>query len=524
MAPHDSAERENSSAMLCEPLLPTNDQDCRTPLTTSVRENDLPSDDIAVPSSPPPQLSSTRNVTIILWYTWSIFAGRSIWNQNVLANFAFLLRDGDPKAVGFLTAAMGISQLIISFPAGFLADKYRRDTILKLSSVIGVVAILATLVALHRESFFWLLVSLSVWGLYWGCAQTSVTALFADSIPDGQRAHYFTTRSILIKFGQLAGPVVALIMFVILGDKWTIHDCSIVMMVGQLFCLPAIFLLCLLNDDATAHPHEATTLQEPLLENHEDSTSIRSDEESAGEESSPTSPAQDDDEGELSERQQAAAASVHCDETYDEVRLGLLFPFISSTRIIPTLVATADVTSGLASGMSIRYFAIFLVDNLNIGPSLVQVLYIIAPIVQMGLMKLIMMFAKRGGRCLLAVAFKWIGIALMLTMVVSYTRGWPSWVTCTILIWRTAFMNSPSALTRSVLMDHVKKEERAKWSALESLNMFSWSGSAVIGGFLVDKEGIIFNFCVTACLQFIATLPLVVLSCYRKQGHRHRVS
>lgn len=41
--------------------------------------------------------------------------------------------------------------------------------------------------------------------------------------------------------------------------------------------------------------------------------------------------------------------------------------------------------------------------------------------------------------------------------------------------------------------------------------MFSWSGSAALGGLLVGYKGIIFNFCVTAFVQFVATLPLVLL-------------
>ena len=72
----------------------------------------------------------SKNVKIILWYTWIVFSGRSIWNQNVLATFCFLLKDGDPKAVGFLTAAMGLSQMIVSFPTGWVADRYRRDSLL----------------------------------------------------------------------------------------------------------------------------------------------------------------------------------------------------------------------------------------------------------------------------------------------------------------------------------------------------------------------------------------------------------
>lgn len=83
---------------------------------------------------------------------------------------------------------------------------------------------------------------------------------------------------------------------------------------------------------------------------------------------------------------------------------------------------------------------------------------------------------------------------------------------CTLLVFRTAFMNSTSALTKSVLMDHVPNNERAKWSALESFNMFSWSGSAALGGILVDHHGILFNFCITASLQLVATLPHLLLA------------
>ena len=60
-------------------------------------------------------------------------------------------------------------------------------------------------------------------------------------------------------------------------------------------------------------------------------------------------------------------------------------------------------------------------------------------------------------------------------------------------------------------MDNVPKEERGKWASLESVNMFSWSGSAALGGILVERKGILFNFCFTAVLQLIARGPLLLL-------------
>jgi hypothetical protein len=48
-------------------------------------------------------------------------------------------------------------------------------------------------------------------------------------------------------------------------------------------------------------------------------------------------------------------------------------------RSIPVKIALADVTSGLACGMSIRHFPIFFCDNLSLTPVIVQVLYMMVP-------------------------------------------------------------------------------------------------------------------------------------------------
>lgn len=60
-------------------------------------------------------------------------------------------------------------------------------------------------------------------------------------------------------------------------------------------------------------------------------------------------------------------------------------------------------------------------------------------------------------------------------------------------------------------MDSVPKEERGKWAVMGSIHMFSWSGSAAIGGILVGSQGIVFNFYVTTLMQFVATVPLLFL-------------
>lgn len=49
---------------------------------------------------------------------------------------------------------------------------------------------------------------------------------------------------------------------------------------------------------------------------------------------------------------------------------------------------------------------------------------------------------------------------------------------------RNSTMNAVMGITRSVIMDSVKKENRAKWSAFESFSSFTWAGSAMVGGYI----------------------------------------
>ena len=76
---------------------------------------------------------------------------------------------------------------------------------------------------------------------------------------------------------------------------------------------------------------------------------------------------------------------------------------------------------------------------------------------------------------------------------------------------RTWLANCCSGLTRSILNDYVRKEERARWNAAESINRFGWSGSAALGGFLLHHYGWRLTFAGTASLQAVATVPIWLL-------------
>mmetsp|Transcript_5888 Transcript_5888/g.8821 ORF Transcript_5888/g.8821 Transcript_5888/m.8821 type:complete len:179 (-) Transcript_5888:110-646(-) len=165
--------------------------------------------------------------------------------------------------------------------------------------------------------------------------------------------------------------------------------------------------------------------------------------------------------------------------------------------------------SGLASGMSIRYFPIFFLENLQLTPRTVQAVFLCTTITMAGMGLLTQKIGSKLGRLQTTILFRYTGALLFVSMVAFYQYHGDAhpFLVCVLFVLRSATMNSTSALTRSVLMDAVPKGERAKWSAMESVNMFGWAGSAALGGYLVDWKGIEFNFYLTAALQFVSTTP-----------------
>lgn len=66
----------------------------------------------------------------------------------------------------------------------------------------------------------------------------------------------------------------------------------------------------------------------------------------------------------------------------------------------------------------------------------------------------------------------------------------------------------------------VVQESRARWNSLDGVLIFGWSGSAFVGGILVDKYGFDITFCLTAVMQAIGVsilIPLLILV-PRKEG------
>ena len=79
--------------------------------------------------------------------------------------------------------------MLAALPAGWLADKYRRDRVLKVAAVIGTLAgaslAVALVDALPIQALFG---AMALLGCYTGFNNAPLEALFADCIPRGKRS------------------------------------------------------------------------------------------------------------------------------------------------------------------------------------------------------------------------------------------------------------------------------------------------------------------------------------------------
>jgi MFS family permease len=91
------------------------------------------------------------------------------------------------RQVGYIQGVNGCCQLAAAMPAGFLADKYRRDTMLRVGSIIGLAAGLTLAAAVYTEALYLLIVSMALVGVYKvrpGSLQLSYPLDFAGDLQD----------------------------------------------------------------------------------------------------------------------------------------------------------------------------------------------------------------------------------------------------------------------------------------------------------------------------------------------------
>lgn len=282
-----------------------------------------------------------------------------------------------------------------------------------------------------------------------------------------------------------AGPLISLLVFLNLGDTWTLRDCRLVVLVGVVCMLPALCLMCFFDDDKTlAHHSEAIV---PLLEE-----AVEEDAELAATPGQESSIPQEREPGRS---------------------------FWTPTIVVPILLTSSDFLAALASGMTIKFFSLFFMQHLEFSPSAVSLLSVASPFGVSAASLAAQSVAKRVGRVQLNLMLRLVDVCLLVTMAkLPTTPGTATAVLVAVHLTRMAAANCSSPLLRSVLNQFVPKRHRGKVNAVDSVKMFSWSGSAALGGILVERLGFEGTFLVTAAIKLTAILPLLGVLRYVPDG------
>lgn len=487
-----------------------------------------------------------HNVKFVFLFTLSYWAASSVISQQVLAGYIYVLT-GSNKPVGIVKGIQGLTQLLFALPAGFAADFLRRDRILAFAGVVGVLASLLTGFAFQIGSLTLIYVSFGLWGVFAAFQSPAMEALFADSVPIGQRSLPFTIKHVVLNAALVIGPLCAILLFAHYGDTWELPALRPVMLVGTFLAAISMATLFQFNDDVAYENQQhalaierelnsigrnfSVEISEYIPEELEEEDNVLLERDGGTPQPlsftfSPIHSSRPPSEfsqllrspGAASARSPSAMYLTNHstgEEVVDELLFDEAMAFarpaptccgLDATHV-PSILFVSDFIISNGAGMSIHFFPLFFYKEFGLTPIQVASLFVLMPIC-VALCALAAQCASRcTGRMPVIVGTRLVGTLCLLAMAISTSFK----TQCALFLLRGAMMRCTEPLRRSLLMDFVPKKQRARWNSLEGLSMFTWAGSAVLGGFLVDAHGYRFCFFISSVVYLVGVLLETVL-------------
>eukprot|EP01068_Selenidium_serpulae_P010029 Selendium_serpulae@DN5375_c0_g1_i1.p1 len=396
------------------------------------------------------------------------------------------------------------------------------------------------------ESYKILIVSFILWGVAFELSYSSTSCIFQDSVPRQRRTDYMTYRAIIECVANAAGPGVQLLYFLIVDDTWSLQRCKWVLIVGTLVWSPIASANLFFFDD----PRKYVRLQgDSTLSTDTDSiaesnisgiTANSFNDITASTTAGPSGVFEpstiEDDSTEgvtvqldeiagIGDQDVAIVPEVH-EQSLDQARLDeqvrrdqnerniLDVHFASqddadafarltrARKWAPLIIACTDVFRAIGSGMSVRFFTLFFINDYGFSPVQTSALSMFYLLGIACLTDMANKVSKRIGRAEASISFQAIGIILLIALVKLRNI----YIVVIVFLLRGAFANGCSTIDRAMVSDYTKTSQRGKYNAIESINSVTWCGSAVIGGIISDKTDYRFSFVVTAGVYTIGLL------------------
>ncbi|MFX1505437.1 MAG: MFS transporter [Promethearchaeota archaeon] len=390
--------------------------------------------------------------------------------------------------LGNLFTIQGVGSTIFVIPSGIFADKYRRDLLIRISVIFGLSAQLALIYATFltgtpNVALIILIFSEVLGGIGWGLSGPAAQALIADSIEPGLRSKVFAKMFFANLIASAVGPFIAAGFTLIFGDTWDLTLLQNLIITAAIIAIVAYLAVIFASDEKALVPR--VKIQESL--------------------SSTTLPKQD---VQIIKGDPVVTLFGHS-FTYDV--------------ITPSILVISGIIIGFGAGATVAFFPIlFARGDIGYGlpPFLTYVIFgitsVITGLAALVAQRIIRLFGRIGSMFLTQGLAIICLLGLMINLVLYQNQDIAYSISVFFLIFfyisRNALMNAAGPVSRSIVMDTVPSNSRAKWNSLETLawGMF-WSLSASIGGFIIDNFGFVYVFLFTASLYTIATLMILII-------------
>lgn len=404
-----------------------------------------------------------RNVKLYLIYiALSTFSYSTIWGM-FYSNFIYLVANSD-ESVGYAYGAYGILALIAAFPAGLLADKFIKSKLIRFFATIAILTNVIFLVSTFMANIIMIYITACIIGFSGTFLSAPLKALYSNSIQNGkERTDLSSKISIVTTIATTAGPLLSVVFFFFYSDQWKIVNLQIILCAGIIIAaLSNIFLYFVVDINESEAEAESEAESEV-----------------------------DQETGLLIINQQSSP-------DLDRHRLYWLAPWILSL---------SDLLIASGSGMTLAYFPIYFRTVMNLEPIPVGLIYTICPLAISLIMLISNKLVRFFGRPVIIIMADLIGSCCMFGLHFNL----PLYCIITLFILRTAMMQATAPIQEAVLMDAVNPEHRGKWSAVEGVTSFTWTGSALVGGFVVTYVGYKTTFLITSIIYALGSAVLLPL-------------
>jgi predicted MFS family arabinose efflux permease len=169
---------------------------------------------------------------------------------------------------------------------------------------------------------------------------------------------------------------------------------------------------------------------------------------------------------------------------------------------VPTILFFAQFVIAMGSGMTVKYWPLFLKNECHMSMKTIQILSIIVILEIIVFQYIAQTISKKLGRIYTVFMLNMMGITAQtaLGLLPDYNNAR---LIGFLYTFRFSIMNSSGPLISSALMDIVPKDHRARWGSLSSIVTLGWCGSALLGGFINDKTDYSNTFLVTSGCHLI---------------------